>query len=140
MQRRSLLATLAGVMAGATASVLGETPILAAATGRPARLYQPMVASPVIALHGAADEMHEIDVTAYGVPARAVGVHLAGWAAVERPGKLWAFSDALGKHSGAYHVREASVDWMFVPVTRGEVCIMGSRAWVTDLRIVGYWL
>ena len=137
MQRRNLLGILAAAVTGATALL---QPAAAADLTRPMRGYTPMAASPVIALHGAADEMREIDVTAYGVPARAVGVHLAGWAAVERPGKLWAFSDALGQHSGAYHVREASVDWMFVPVSGGQVCVLGSRAWVTDLRIVGYWL
>jgi hypothetical protein len=29
---------------------------------------------------------------------------------------------------------------MFVPATRGEVCVMGSAPWGLDVRITGYWI
>ena len=139
MNRRSLLAMLGGLLAGTAAAGAAE----AAPPGRPAyaRLYVPMVASPVIGLRGRPGDMLEVDATAHGVPAAAKGVHVNGWVATSPPGKVWAFSEAYGQHTGLYAVREGAVSEMFVPLAGGAFCVTGSGApWVADLRLQGYWL
>lgn len=132
----SLLAAAVGALVGSPAAAAG------AGGARPPRRLGlvPMPPTGVVALAGGAGAMVELDVAALGVPAAAGGVMVAGWARVEPPGKLWAFSDAQGQHGGVYHVREGAVNWAFVPADRGEVCFMGSGAWNADLRVIGYWI